>query len=160
MKNITEESKEWFKRIRLAKYKSLSLKGDKDSLELMKRMEEVLLEDGFTKEELKLELENYVTNELPNKDDILKNKVDEIMYDIVATLEEKKPENGYISTSDYPEYYYRIQEVVAMDTELGSELLQEAEKRANIEHSDYHNTDLQGNNIGNYTYYFSKKGVK
>lgn len=160
MENVTEEEKEWLKRIRLAKYKSLSLKEDNDSQKLMKWFEELLLEEGFTKEELQLELERFKREELPDKDEILKNKVGEIMYDIVATLEEKKPEKGYISTSDYPEYYYRIQEVVAMDTELGPELLMEAERRANIEHSDYHNEDLQGNDIGNHTYYFSKKSVK
>lgn len=160
MENVTEEAKEWLKRIRLAKYKSLSLKEDNDSQKLMKEFEELLLEEGLTKEELQLELERYKREELPNKDGILKNKVEEIMYDIVATLEEKKPENGYISTSDYPEYYYRIQEVVMMDAELGGNLLMEAERRADLEHTSYHNEDLQGNDIGNYTYYFNKKSVK
>lgn len=157
MQNATEE---WLKRLRLAKYKSLSLKEDNDSQKLMREIEELLLEEGFTKEELQLELERYKREELPNKDEILKTKVEEIMYDITTTLEEKKPEKGYISTSDYPEYYYRIQEVVMMDTELGGELLMEAERRADLEHTSYHNVDFQGNDIGNYTYYFNKKGNK
>ena len=59
MENVTEEEKEWLKRIRLAKYKSLSLKEDNDSQKLMKWFEELLLEEGFTKEELQLELESF-----------------------------------------------------------------------------------------------------
>lgn len=160
MENATKEAKEWVKRMRLAKYKNLSSKEDNASLELKEKIEELLLNDGFTKKELQLELESYKKEELPNKKEILKTKVEEIVHDIIATLETKKPEKGYISTIDYPDYYYRIQEVVMTDTELAAELFQEAERRANLEHSSIHGEDLQGNNTGGYVYFFNKKTVK
>lgn len=145
------------KNLRLAKYKSLSLKKDAESQKLMKEIEELLLESGFTKEQLQLEVENYAINEFPCQEEVIKNKAQEIMYDITKTLKEENPEAGYISTIDYPEYYYRIQEVLMMDSDFAAEVLEEAERRANIEHTSSHSEDLQGNNIGGYTYYFSKK---
>lgn len=157
--NINEKKKieGWLKRIRLAKYKSLYSSGMSDvERELIDVIKKNLLADGFTEEQLQLELENYEQNELPNKDAIIKIKVDEIIYDIAAKLE-KKGQTTPISTDIYPEYYYRIQEVIAMDSVIGAQLLQEAEEKANIEHVIFNNTDFYGNNLGGNTYYFSKK---
>lgn len=149
----TKEAKEWIKRIRLAKYKSLYLDG-KNSL-LMNQIEKLLLEDGFSKEQLQAELNDYVQNEAPNQDEVIKVKVDSIMYDLTSALEQTK--DGSLNTNDHPEYYYRIQEVVAMDPQLSSQLLGEAIERMNIEYTSFHSEDLNGNDLGNYTYYFSKK---
>jgi len=101
--------------------------------------------------EIEKEIEHFI-------DDI--NEYDSVVNQTLLPMIKTKIENpkeGYISTIAHPEYYYRIQEVLMMDTDLAAEVLEEAEKRANIEHTSSHSEDLQGNNIGGYTYYFSKK---
>ena len=73
MKKERKESEEWVKNLRLAKYKSLSLKKDAESQKLMREIEELLLESGFTKEQLQLEVENYAINEFPCQEEVIKN---------------------------------------------------------------------------------------
>ncbi len=101
--------------------------------------------------EIEKEIEHFI-NDIYEYDSV----VNQTLLPMIKTKIEN-PKEGYISTIAHPEYYYRIQEVLMMDTDLAAEVLEEAEKRANIEHTSSHSEDLQGNNIGGYTYYFSKK---
>ena len=47
-----------------------------------------------------------------------------------------------------------------MNETIGSEILDQAIEKANIEYNVFHNIDQNGNDLGGYTYYFSKKKEK
>ena len=82
-------------------------------------------------------------------------KCNEIFDDIVTKME--SPKEKTINTNIFPEIYFKIQEIITMDSELAVTLLKEAERQAHIEHVIFMNSDREGNDRGNYTYYFSKK---
>ena len=82
-------------------------------------------------------------------------KCNEIFDDIVTKMESSKEKT--INTNIFPEIYFKIQEIIAMDSELASNLLEEAERQAHIEHVTFMNSDREGNDCENYTYYFPKK---
>lgn len=156
-KNCDDVNSDLVRKVRLAKYKYLSLvSSDVNELNLLAIIEKLLLNDGFTKEELQLELDNYRENEFLNREAIIRNRVKEIILEITEKLKFSES----INTSDYPIYYYKIQEVVAMDSKLGAKLLKEAFERASIEYAIWHSEGMYGDDLGNYTYYFERKKRK
>jgi len=153
----TFDIEEWLTRIRLAKYKSLcTTKANEVDTTLIHEIEELLLESGYTKIQLQEEVKNYACNELQKINEVIQVKADEIMHDLLVALDNQE-DNKTLNTNQYPEYYYRIQEIVAMDETIGSEILDQAIEKANIEYNVFHNIDQNGNDLGGYTYYFSKK---
>lgn len=148
---------EWLKRIRLAKYKSLcTTKTNEIDPTLTYEIEEFLLESGYTKEQLQKEVKDYAYNQLPKINEVLQVKADEILHDLLVALDVQE-NNKTLNTHQYPEYYYRIQEIVAMDETIGSEILDQAIEKANIEYNVFNNIDESGNDLAGYTYYFYKR---
>lgn len=148
------EKTEWLKKIRLTKYASLKLKSQKtkNDMELMTAIEQTLLDMGIGYDEIN----NYCDwLSQDNLEERIALKCNEIFDDIVIKIESSKEKT--INTHTFPEIYFKIQEIIAMDSELASTLLEEAERQAHIEHVTFMNSDREGNDCGNYTYYFSKK---
>ena len=149
-----KERKEWLKKIRLAKYTSLKLKKDKskDEIELMRAIETTLFDMGISSIEIDNYFNSFIQDDLEEKISI---KCNDFFDEILSKIEHSKDEE--IDTKKFPEFYFKIQEVLAMDSDMAQVLLKEAEKRVNVEHILMHNSDMEGNDLGNHVYYFSKK---
>ena len=144
----------WLRKIRLAKYASLKLKENKseEELTLMKAIENTLFDMGVNARAITNYVNNFIQGNLEEKIAI---KCNEIFDDILKKMETTRKE--VIDTKSFPEYYFKIQEVIAMDSDMAKNFLKEAEERVNVEHVLINSTDMEGNDRGGYTYYFSKK---
>ena len=153
---IMEEKEKisWLRKIRLAKYASLKLKENKseDEQTLMKAIENTLFDMGVNARAITNYINNFIQGNLEEK---MATKCNEIFDDILKKMETTRKE--VIDTKSFPEYYFKIQEVIAMDSDMAKHFLKEAEERVNVEHVLITSTDMEGNDRGGHTYYFSKK---
>ncbi len=149
-----KEKTEWLKKIRLAKYASLKFKENKSEAEteLMEAIEDTLFDMDISSIEIDNYFNSFIQGDLEEK---ITTKCNEIFDEILSKMEHSG--KGEINTNKFPEFYFKIQEVIAMDSDMAPMLLEEAEKRAKVEHILIKSTDMEGNDIGNHTYYFSKK---
>lgn len=154
---MEKTEKEWRKIVLLARYNSL--RSDVNSQETnndnILKVEDILEKEyDLSQKDLEEQLQQYKKDVLPQKEAIIKQRAKEIMSDIARELNEIRTDDSF-STADNREIFHRIQEILAMDGDIANEALQEAEKKANITHTMFHQTNLNGDNLGGHVYYFS-----
>lgn len=118
----------------------------------MRAIETTLFDMGISSIEIDNYFNSFIQDDLEEKISI---KCNDLFDEILSKIEHSKDEE--IDTKKFPEFYFKIQEVLAMDSDMAQVLLKEAEKRVNVEHILMHNSDMEGNDLGNHVYYFSKK---
>ena len=151
---MKKTQQEWRKIVTLTNFASLSNNKGSECSEVEKLREILKKEHGLTEEDLRKELNRFKKEVAPQKEVIIKQKVDKIMREIVKGL--KKLEKGEsLSTSDNVEIYYMMQEILAIDYIITNQIFQEEEEKANVSHTIIYATDLKGNDLGGHTYYFS-----
>ena len=156
MKQLNQEDKEWLTKIRLARYKSLSISPKPLEYEekvIFERLKQFLLEDGITEETIDqavLEYENLSEDERKQQ---LLEKVEVLVSQIITYFDENK-EDKEIDSKRYPILYYRINELIGLNPTLANQLIKEAFAREKINNCMNCSNSLYG---GECTYYFSKK---
>lgn len=124
-----EEIKEWEKKVFIAIYKGLNIRPisnyEKNMLvDLRKR----LLDCGITEEEMEKIVSEYKKLSEEERRQEIEEKVEALVLQINTFLEGKEE----ISSDEYPELYHRIQELIALNEEVGNELINKAFARENI----------------------------
>lgn len=114
------------------------------------KIKELLLEDGITEDIINEEVLKY--SEL--NDDERKKQMEEKVNLLVSQILTYLDKDEEINSKDYPELYYRIQELLALNPYSANEIIQEAFRQDNINHCMNCDSSLFG---GPCTYYFSKK---
>ena len=152
VKKELSQEQEWITKVRLAHYKRLSNTSvlENSEQEMLAILKDLLLNDGITEEIINQEVCQY--GELSEEERIKEmiEKAEALVSQIVTYLGDSEE----ISSKDYPELYHRIQELLALDSTRGSDLINEALEREKISHFISCGSSLYG---GPCTYYFSKK---
>lgn len=152
IEKVKHEHKEWITRIRLARYKSLSISTQMTEYEekvMFKQIKQMLLEDGITEETINQEALNYSNLSEDERKKQIVEKVEVLVSQIAILLKT----NDEIDSKDYPELYYRIEEIIALNPDLGNQLIKEAFERESINNAKNCSDSLYG---GGCSYYFSK----
>ena len=150
-KVLTPEDKEWITKVLLTSYKSLSVGTTLDYSDkiMLDKLRQMLLEDGFTNETLEQVVLEYAQLSEEERLKEIEEKVEALISQIVPLLEGKEE----ISSKEYPELYYCIQELVAINPEVANQLIKEAYAKENIRYG----TDCSGSLYGEEcSYCFSK----
>ncbi len=150
---LKQEYNEWINTVRLAHYKRM--KANLDALNAYEKnmfssIRQALLDAGYSEEELSQEVSSYQS--LSDDERILQLK--EKVAALVKQIEEKLDTSEEVCSSDFPELYHRIQELIAYDSDKANELIQEAYESAGISHYMCCEDSLFGRPC---TYYFSRK---
>ena len=153
---MKRNEKEWRKIVQLTHYARLSLSSNPEQASPQaEEFKKVLKkEHGLSETDLQKELNKFKEEVLPKKETIIKQKAAEILSDIVEGLKRLK-EGEALSTNDNREIYHRMQYILAIDPNVAGQALQEEEAKANITHTRVHATNLDGDDLGGHTYYFS-----
>ncbi len=134
------EKKDWEKIIKLAKFKSLSLDCRTNAeFKFKLELEKYLLENGYTYEMLEQEVANYSKLDIES---IVILKSEELFEEIKALIEK----NNMISTKDYIDIYYKIEEIISMDR-FAADILTKVENKYNISHETFHSKEEVGYNF-------------
>lgn len=147
------ELEQWIITIRLAHYKWLttniqSLKNNEK--EMLLKLKQMLIEDGIAEQTIDQEILKYKKlSEEERKQEMIK-KVQILVSLIINYLENSEE----INSIDYPELYFRIQELLALNSDIANELIKESFNSENINYCMNCSNSLYGKPC---TYYFSKK---
>lgn len=150
---MKKEEQEWITTIRLSHYKWLcNNTSSLDDMEksMLIKIKQLLLDDGITEETINQEVWKYSELNEEERKKQMKEKAEELVLQITSYLENVEE----ISSKDYPELYYRIQELLALDPHSANELIKEVFAQDGINHCMNCNNSLFGEPC---TYYFSKK---
>lgn len=153
IEELTKEYSEWIRVVRLAHLKRLSsstLPLENNEKEMLRRIKQLLLEDGFTEDDINQEVRQYMELNEEKRKKQLEDKVRELVSQIVSYLGDIEE----INSKEYPELYHRIQELVALNPTVANELINEFFEREKISHIMSCGDSIYG---GPCTYYFSKK---
>lgn len=151
---MEQTRQEWKKVVLLAHYNRLGSTNNLQKNEMLEKVKSILLEEyGLSEEDLKKVMQRYQAEVLPQKEAIIRQKATKLFSDIVAEIKKMKRDES-LSTDDYPEIRYRLQEIIAMDPKVANKILQEEEKNFNISHVMFQWSDWIGN-LDRQTYYFS-----
>lgn len=147
-----QKQDEWIRKVRLAHYKRLSnaLSLDTDEKNRLIMLRQLLLSDGFTEEAITQEALQYGMLNDEEKQKQVDEKIEELVSQITAYLENIEE----ISSKEKPELYHRIQEILALNPDGGSDLIGEVFEKEKIYRCTVCGDSLYG---GGCTYYFSKK---
>lgn len=150
---LKQEYNEWMNTVRLAHYKRM--KANLETLSdyeknMFSSIRQALFDNGYSEEVLNQEVSSYQSLSDDERIAQLKEKVDVLVKQIEDILDG----TDEISSSDFPELYHRIQELIAYDSDKANELIQEAYESAGISHYMNCGDSLFGRPC---TYYFSRK---
>lgn len=134
------EKKDWEKIIKLTKFKSLSLDCRTNAeFKFKLELKKYLLENGYTYEMLEQEVANYSKLDIES---IVILESEELFEEIKALIEK----NNMISTKDYIDIYYKIEEIISMDR-FAADILTKVENKYNIYHETFHSKEEVGYNF-------------
>lgn len=151
---MKKTEREWRKIVLLAHYKRLSSipKLQDEQKKILQKVTNILKEEYLLSEEdLSKELQQYKTEVLPNRENVIRQKSSELFGDIVTELKKMKTDES-LSTHDNPEIRNRLEEIIAMG---GGQILEEEERKVNVSHTMFYQTNISGDDLGGHTYYFS-----
>ena len=123
---------------------------DSDDKNMLVRFRQLLLDDGFTDDALTQEVLQYKELSDEEKKKQMDDKAQELVDEIMSYLEN----NEEISSTEQPELYHRIQELLAINPDGANELIKEVFEREKIYHLTICGNSIYGNPC---TYYFSKQ---
>ena len=152
---MKKTEKEWRKIVQLAHYARLSINPEQVSPEAEELGETIKKEHGLSETDLQKELKKFKEEVLPKKETIIRQKATEIIRDIEAGLKKLQKGESLSTNGDNREIYHRMQEILAIDPKIAGQALKEEEAKANISHTIIHRTNLNGDDLGGHTYYFS-----
>lgn len=150
---LKQEYIEWINKVRLAHYKRM--KANLEALSdyeknMFPSIKQALIDAGYSEDILRQEALTYQSLSEDERALKLKEKV----VALVKQIEDKLCTSEEICSSDFPELYHRIQELIAYDSDKANELIQEAYESAGISHYMSCGDSLFGRPC---TYYFSRK---
>ena len=153
IKELKQKYKDWITIVRLAHYKRLCISPlplENNERFMLERLKKMLLEDGITEETINQEVSQYKKLSEDERTKQIKEKVGVLVSQIVTYLENIEE----INSTDYPELYHRIQELVALNPSVANDLINRAFESERINHCMSCGDSLYGRPC---TYYFSKK---
>lgn len=153
---VKQEYNEWLLKVLLSHFKTLSVStinnADRSTLENLRSQ---LIEGGITEEEMQEAVLEYekLTDDERNKE--LEDKA----ITLVSKIDSLLNENKVVDTKDYPEFYYRIQEILILAPTIddANNLIHQTFDKANIEEHVNCTNRLYGENC---SFFYVKKKVQ